>query len=164
MGTSTIYQFPWPELPDPADGPDGFSDLADSFDAKMTRWRSDLNVGATSDGWQLTPGTTAEFWKTTVNVGKGWVEIDFNAQFFGQGGCVAGVVNARIDGTIARSWSFHNDCKGSNIEMPISGSVAQDFPSGKNDVPLSLSVDIASNGSPIIIVTASVITRQFGAG
>lgn len=28
MGTTPLYQLPWPELPDIADGPDGFQDLA----------------------------------------------------------------------------------------------------------------------------------------
>lgn len=139
-------------------------DLASTIDAKMTRWRSELNLGSYDAGQNFNPATVTDFWYTDVDVNKGWVEFDIQTQWYAQGGCAAGWLHAKIDGALCRTWVFHNDCKGTNIEMPVGGSVAAEFPSGKKGVRMALDIDVAGNGSTLLLTSVNVLIRQFGAG
>lgn len=164
MGKTAIYEFPWPELPDPGNGPDGYVNLAERIDARMTRYRSELNLGSFDAGWAFNPGTTSDFWYTSVDVNKGWIEFDTHLVWYSQGSCAAGIVNVLIDGAMARSWEFHNDCKGTSIYNITSGSVAQEFVSGKKGVDMRININVNPLGSPILFTTCNVVLRQFGAG
>ena len=172
MGASPNYKFPWPELVEPADGPDGFEDLATAVDADMTRWRKETNIGGHDSGYVFQPnpiGTSnpQEWWYNWYPVVKGWAEIDITTTWFPQGGCAQGVITARFDDVDARRWIIHNDCKGTDIMMVAAGTVAQEFPNGtpngQDTVKFSLAIDVAYNGSAIMLVSHNIMLRQFGA-
>lgn len=50
MGATAIYRLPWPELPDVADGPDGYQDLAKATESALTKVKSSITpVGSWGD-------------------------------------------------------------------------------------------------------------------
>lgn len=71
MGKTAIYQLPWPELPDTADGPDGYEDLALATEAGLTQVRNQIApVSQFTDHFFNTPGAAmpngAVAWGTGV--------------------------------------------------------------------------------------------------
>jgi len=110
MGSTTEYKLPWPELPDAADGPDGFQKLATATENALKAFGSILTA---SSGSGNAPGST---WATACEIngtmpagqymlfaeirwsnnwggdGYTWIDITANGQQFFQGtvGCRVG--------------------------------------------------------------------------
>ena len=164
MGATTLYKLPWPELPDPADAQDGFNDLATAIDDRMTRWRSQLQIGQIDCGWEFDNGVGTPFWRTTMDVQRGWVEFDVYMIWFGNGTCSAARVDAVFDGNIIRQWYFHTECTSTVPALWVMGSAAWEVPAGKTGVDAQLIVYPDPTSGRIALGTMNVVVRQFGAG
>ena len=71
MGKTTEYQLPWPELPDAADGPDGFENLATATETALKGFGT-LLTGSSSSG-QANPSqwiTAVELNSTNMAAGQ----------------------------------------------------------------------------------------------
>lgn len=163
MGATTIYKLPWPELTEPADAPDGFLDLTTEIDNRMTRWRSQLQIGQLDCGWEFKNAVATPFWRTTLDVQRGWIEFDIYAIFFGNGGCSAARVDAMFDGNIVRSWYFHTECAGTTPALWVMGTAAWEVPAGKNGVDALLQVTPDPTSGQVVLGSMNVLVRQFGA-
>jgi hypothetical protein len=164
MGATTIYKLPWPELIDPADAQDGFNDLTAAVDARMTRWRSQLQIGQLDCSWEYENAKTTPFWRTTLNVQRGWIEFDTYQIWLGAGTCSAGRVDAVFDGNLVRQWYFHTECYGTLPAMWVMGSAAWEVPAGKNSVDAHLDITPDTHSGQLSLGTMNVLVRQFGAG
>ena len=165
MGATTIYKLPWPELPDPADAQDGFLDLTTAIDDRMTRWRSQLQIGQQDCSWEFTEnGVAKPFWRTTLDVQRGWIEFDVYMIWVGNGTCSAGRIDAVFDGNIIRQWYIHTECYGTLPAMWVMGSAAWEVPAGKTGVDAYLQMTPDPSSGQMVLGTMNVLVRQFGAG
>lgn len=162
MGATSIYALPWPELPDPANAPDGFTRLAGKVDDQMTQWRSENSRWA-DIGQTIGSGATAIIWTNQYNAIKGWMELDvYITMASSVDGCAAATVNALIGGTLVRSWYLHNDCMNIQPFLVAAGSGAREFTSATPNVVCQIEVRVDSLGVPIQVYTYNVMARQFG--
>jgi len=164
MGATDIYALPWPELPDAANGPEGFGKLAQKVDDQMTRWRAD-NKNRDDVRVTLATGATATVWSNTYTVVKGWIELDIWVSVFGSPatGCAGATVNAIIGGSVVRSWYLHNDCGGHQPMLIAAGSGGREYTSATPNVLCEVTVANAPDGVAILVGTINVNGRQFGA-
>jgi hypothetical protein len=166
MGATSMYALPWPELPEAANGPDGFTKLANQVDTQMTQWRSE-NLKAADIGLRIAAGGNATIWTNTYSVTKGWFELDIWVSMFGDpdiagDACAAVTVNALVGGALVRSWYVHNDCKGRQPMLVAAGSGAREYTQATPGVVCQVDLYNAANGTAVMVGTYDVTARQFG--
>ena len=82
MGATDIYQLPWPELGDLADGPDGYQDLARATEAALLTEKT-----SNADTQSYTPSFTSNgiqpsgmSWTARYQVRNGWCDLSIFGQ------------------------------------------------------------------------------------
>ena len=100
MGQTDIYKLRWPERTGvPADGPDGYKDLAQDTEDQMIRMRERINYTPSSfPAKAVNPGQTATLFDVTLDSKiPGWVQIEIHGQiYFGIYSNFSGMITATV--------------------------------------------------------------------
>lgn len=125
MGTTDIYKLRWPEKTGvPADGPDGYMDLAQDTEDQMIRMRERINYTPSSfPAVTVNQGQTGTLFDVTLDSKiPGWVQIEFNGQiYFGIYSNFAGTFTASVTKggvtVVERKFRWQNNGAGLNSCM-----------------------------------------------
>ena len=82
MGQTSVFTLPWPELPDLADGPDGFKDLAEATEAAMLNERNGVFDQTYEPQWRATSvNPFGAVWTARYSVRNGWCNLHIYGSF-----------------------------------------------------------------------------------
>jgi hypothetical protein len=130
MGQTSIFKLRWPEKTGvPADGPDGYKDLAQDVEDQMIRMRERVAYTAsTFPEKSVSPGATVTLFDVTVDPDiPGWVTIELHGQlYWGVYGNFAGTVTATMTkgGYETASRAFRWQSRGAGLNSTLMGRFA----------------------------------------
>ena len=130
MGQTNIFKLRWPERTGvPADGPDGYKDLAQDTEDQMIRMRERINYTPSDfPEKSVSPGGTATLFDVTVDPKiPGWITIEVHGQlYWGVYGNFSGhlVASTTKGGYEVASRTFIWQCVGAGLNSTIMGRFA----------------------------------------
>lgn len=168
MGQTTEFQYPWPELSEVADGPDGYQDLAARAEAAYPLPRLYTHISGDYNGAAVMPNTTRVIVSDTrASVAVGWIEVDFGILIRspspGNDVAAGGSVFIKVNGVLVGQAGWHTYAQTQQVDPRTTGKMIIPRSMSSFTVECSINVENGSYGNGMLAGRYNIDIWQHGA-